>query len=200
MRSRKITNPYTMQIKNLEIHISRRKIRNVNLYIRPPHGEILVTAPYRVEDEYIRAFILRKYDWIRLHQERLLARQQMKQQYSNNNGKRTFTTEEVELLYQKILFYASKWEPVMGVHCTHWTIRDMKTRWGSCSVGKATIRINLQLAGKPDECLEYIIVHELTHLLEPSHNRVFHAYMTRFLPDWKQRDQILKMSEYSVIY
>ena len=79
----------------------------------------------------------------------------------------------------------------MGVNATNWTFRYMKTRWGSCTVNTGRIRINTRLAFYPDECLEYIVVHELCHLIEPSHNKRFHAYMTKFLPDWKIRKKKL---------
>ena len=60
----------------------------------------------------------------------------------------------------------------------------MKTRWGSCNPRTGSIRLNTELAKKPRECLEYIVVHEMAHLLEPTHNRHFVALMDRFLPHW----------------
>jgi predicted metal-dependent hydrolase len=61
----------------------------------------------------------------------------------------------------------------------------MKTHWGSCNYGRQTIRLNTELAKKPPECLEYVIVHEMIHLIEPSHNRNFYRLMNQFLPSWK---------------
>ena len=61
----------------------------------------------------------------------------------------------------------------------------MRTKWGSCTPEQLSIRINLELAKKPRECLEYIVVHELTHLLEPTHNSRFTALMTRYMPKWR---------------
>lgn len=78
-----------------------------------------------------------------------------------------------------------KWEKIIGVKSSGFTIRDMKTRWGTCNIRSANICLNLQLAKKPERCLEYVIVHELVHLLEHSHNRIFKGYMDRFLPDWR---------------
>ena len=74
------------------------------------------------------------------------------------------------------------------------TIRDMKTIWGSCSTKTGRIRINLQLAVYPDECIEYVVVHELCHLLEPSHNARFKQFMKKFLPDWKERKKLLNQT------
>ena len=94
-------------------------------------------------------------------------------------------------LKQKIYFLIPQWEKKIGVSVEQSTVRKMKTKWGSCTPVSRTIRINLELAKKPPECLEYIVVHELTHLLEPSHNRRFIALMDRFLPKWRMyRDEL----------
>jgi predicted metal-dependent hydrolase len=77
-----------------------------------------------------------------------------------------------------------KWEKIMGVEVEKLFVRRMKTRWGSCNIQKRTIRVNTSLATKPVECLEYIVVHELAHLLEPSHNGRFKGLMDKFLPAW----------------
>lgn len=77
------------------------------------------------------------------------------------------------------------WEPRLGVSVAEWRIREMKTRWGTCSIKARRIWLNLELATKPPECLEYLVVHELVHLLEPSHNARFKALMDRHLPDWR---------------
>lgn len=79
-----------------------------------------------------------------------------------------------------------KWEAAMGVKAGQCYVQRMKTRWGSCNPRTRSIRLNSDLAKKPRECLEYIVVHELVHLLEPSHNARFIALMDQFLPNWKQ--------------
>ncbi|HMP73543.1 MAG TPA: SprT family zinc-dependent metalloprotease [Kiritimatiellia bacterium] len=81
----------------------------------------------------------------------------------------------------------SKWEPVMGVTVSKYHVRRMKTLWGSCTPGKRSIRINTDLAKKPIECLEYIVVHEMAHLLEASHNARFIHLMDTFMPTWRLR-------------
>ena len=67
----------------------------------------------------------------------------------------------------------------------------MKTKWGSCNHHASTIRLNTELAKKPAECLEYIVVHELVHLLEPTHNARFVAAMDRLMPNWQHHRQVL---------
>lgn len=78
-----------------------------------------------------------------------------------------------------------KWEPLMGVNVNRFFVQRMKTRWGSCNPEAGNIRLNTELAKKPRECLEYILVHEMAHLIEPSHNPRFVALMDRFMPQWK---------------
>lgn len=85
----------------------------------------------------------------------------------------------------------AKWEMIMGVAVEKFYVRRMKTKWGSCNIKKRTIRLNTNLAKKPPECLEYIIVHEMVHLLEPSHNGRFKSLMNDYLPKWKQYQDIL---------
>ncbi len=79
----------------------------------------------------------------------------------------------------------NKWEETMGVQVYEFGVKKMKTKWGSCNRADKRIWLNLELAKKPVECLEYIIVHEMVHLLERNHNDRFVALMDRFMPKWK---------------
>ena len=77
---------------------------------------------------------------------------------------------------------AAPYERALGVHASAWSLRRMKTRWGSCTPKTARMRLNLQLAAYPPQCLSYVVAHELTHLLEPSHNARFHALLKSVCP------------------
>ncbi|NLK68563.1 MAG: M48 family metallopeptidase [Clostridiaceae bacterium] len=79
----------------------------------------------------------------------------------------------------------AKWEETIGVEAESVRVKNMLTRWGTCNTKDKRIWFNLQLAKKPIECLEYVVVHELVHLLEKSHNSVFVGYMDTYLPDWR---------------
>ena len=79
----------------------------------------------------------------------------------------------------------ARWQPLLGVRVKQFFVQRMKTRWGSCNHRARTIRLNSELAKKPRECLEYVLVHELVHLLEPTHNARFVALMDRFMPRWE---------------
>jgi hypothetical protein len=89
----------------------------------------------------------------------------------------------------------AKWEPLMGVKVQKVFVQRMKTKWGSCNPASASIRLNTDLAKKPRECLEYIVVHEMVHLLEPTHNSRFVALIEQFIPKWQfYRKFIAKLS------
>ena len=78
-----------------------------------------------------------------------------------------------------------KWESILNVSVRHFSIRSMKTRWGSCTPKTRCIRFNLELVKRAPECLEYIVVHELIHLLEASHNSKFKSLMDTYYPKWE---------------
>lgn len=86
----------------------------------------------------------------------------------------------------------ARWERALGVRAARISYRSMKTRWGSCSTKPRTIRLNSELARLDPACLEYVLVHELVHLLEPSHNARFKALMDRHLPTWRATREALK--------
>lgn len=79
----------------------------------------------------------------------------------------------------------AKCERIVSVTADDWRIKDMRTRWGTCNIPERRIWLSLQLAKKTPECLEYVIIHELVHLLERSHNERFRLFMDRFCPDWR---------------
>ena len=85
----------------------------------------------------------------------------------------------------------ARWQPLLDVRAERFFVQRMKTKWGSCNHKARTIRLNTELAKKPTECLEYIVVHELVHLLEPTHNARFVALMDRFMPKWQFHRQVL---------
>lgn len=83
-------------------------------------------------------------------------------------------------------------EAAAGQHCEDWRIRKMNTRWGSCSIQTRRIRLSLQLAEMPEECLRYVMTHELGHFVTRFHNAIFRAWMTRVLPDWRKTEKLMK--------
>ncbi len=90
-----------------------------------------------------------------------------------------------QLLREEAEPLIEQWERRLGVTVNRLFVRRMRTLWGSCSPRKQTIRLNAELARRPRECLEYIVVHEMVHLLEPSHNERFYALLESEMPDWR---------------
>lgn len=91
----------------------------------------------------------------------------------------------VEQMRDKLAEIIPAYEKVVGHHASEWRFRRMKTRWGSCHIQKAKICLNIQLAEMPIECLEYVVVHELTHLHEAGHNKRFWQLAEQFYPCYK---------------
>tara|TARA_Y100001980_G_C14192928_1_gene59486 strand:- start:39 stop:497 length:459 start_codon:yes stop_codon:yes gene_type:complete len=88
----------------------------------------------------------------------------------------------------------AKWEKKIGVKSNEFGVKKMRTKWGTCNTEAKRIWLNLELAKKPKECIEYIIVHELVHLLERSHNQNFVKFMNQFMPKWRfYRDELNRL-------
>ena len=182
--TRSKTQSYELTIEDVTILVTKKRMRNMYLRIKKEDGTVLISAPLQTSDEHIRRFATDRIDWIRSYQQKYAsAKQQRMERY-------TPSPAEIKLqklaLKKKVEKLVAKWEPVMGVKVSGITIRQMKTRWGSCNVKTHHININLALAKKTPECLEYVVVHEMTHILEPSHNQIFWNYMTKFYPNWKR--------------
>ncbi|MGJ0290552.1 M48 family metallopeptidase [Aliarcobacter cryaerophilus] len=87
----------------------------------------------------------------------------------------------------------TKWKSTIGVKIDSWQIQKMKTKWGSCNIEAKRLLFNLELAKVPIECIEYIVVHEILHLLERHHNDIFKALMDKYVTDWQSRKESLKL-------
>ena len=90
-----------------------------------------------------------------------------------------------ERLKEIVPALVKKWQKTMSVSPHEFAIKKMKTNWGTCNIEAKRIWLNLELAKKPEHCIEYIVVHEMVHLLERNHNDRFISYMNKFLPEWK---------------
>lgn len=175
---------YSFEVDGVAIAVTKKRMKNMYLRIKKEDGSVLISAPHQMSDARIRAFAAARIDWIKKYQ----------QKYAGAKERRTEnkTLDNAELTRQKCLLkgeverLVARWEPVMDVRVSGITIRQMKTRWGSCNVRTHHININLALLQKPPECLEYVVVHEMMHILEASHNAVFWGYMTQFYPEWKR--------------
>ena len=168
-------------VDEFEVWILRKRIKNINLHVKPPDGRIEVSAPLRVDTSFVRAFVREKRDWILRQQKRIAASPQGRAAVASPDEVAQWR-EVVQAFVPPLI---AKWEPIMGVKAGKIAYRNMTSRWGSCQPSTGRICINVRLALYPPECLEYVVVHELCHLLERGHGPRFHALMDAFLPDWK---------------
>ena len=186
-----INNRYT-------IKVTRKRIKNMYLRVKDMDGTLSVSAPYGMSDTEIRKFVESKSDWIERTMQEMLVARQLKEQ---EPVLAPFMERELRLeLKRQLQRLIDKWEPVMGVKSAGFTIKKMRTRWGSCNVKSHHLNFNLLLAKVPPECAEYVVVHELTHLLEPSHNARFWSLMEHYLPESKKlRKQLAGFSAQDMI-
>ena len=156
----------------MEYQLIRKAMKHI--YIRVRDGQVIVTAPYGVSRATIDAFVASKKEWI------------------GKQRRHSVVEPDAERVKVKMDSYFEKWEAFLGVQTKERRVRKMKTRWGSCNVKERRIWLSSYLGAYPEECLEYVIVHELCHLLERGHNARFYRLVESCLPDWKERRAKLK--------
>ncbi|HJD29639.1 MAG TPA: M48 family metallopeptidase [Candidatus Blautia avicola] len=176
-----------IQIKGENIRVEKKKIKNLYLRISPADGAIRISAPERMSIKQIENFVLDKWDWIQTTRERLdRVREEKSASQLTEDEKQAQKEACKKKLLEVLPQVIRKCERITGLHALEWKLRDMKTRWGSCNIQKKRIWLNIQLAAYPRECLEYVVTHELVHLLVPGHGKEFWAYMDRFFPEWRR--------------
>ena len=177
---------YTIVVDGISVRVVLKRMKSIRLRVAPT-GEVSVSAPYGTGESRIRSFVSSKLGWIR--------RQQAQQ--ANSPAARAERASKQEIEQWRAVVKAcvpplvAEWEQILGVKVKKLDYRNMKSRWGSCQPETGRVCINIRLALYPPECLEYVVVHELCHLLEPNHGAGFKTLMTKVMPDWKQRERIL---------
>ncbi len=172
-----------LNIAGVRVQLTRKRIRGVHMRLAEA-GEVLrISAPPEVTHAELERFVRQHKSWIEQQRAELAVSPMARAE--------TATPDEVaawrEVVSACVPPLVAAWEPIMGVKAGKLAYRNMKSRWGSCQPATGRICINVRLALYPPECLEYVVVHELCHLLERGHGPRFHALMDRFMPDWKER-------------
>lgn len=224
----------TLKIGSIDIEIHRKDVKNLNITVHPPSGDVRVSAPLSMSETSVRMAIIGRLAWIKKQQadfkeQRRQSKREMMsgeshylwgkhyrlnviEQYGKHAIKKNgqwldlyvspnssvdnrrkviddFYRVELKAALDDLLI---EWQKRLDVKMNAYGIRKMKTKWGSCNTDTARTLFNLELAKKPYECLEYIVVHELVHLLVRTHNDEFKALMDLHILDWKQRKALLK--------
>jgi len=214
-------------ISGIPIDVQKKNIKNMHLYVKPPDGHVIISAPQTMDDKAIEIYARTNLSWIKKqiqqyqNQPRSSKRQYVsgetiyvwgKQyfiQFIPDNKKNSFllqgntaflsmnsesTVKQREsfvreqyrlMLKQEIERLLPKWERITDLHCDSWQTKYMVTRWGTCNAEKKKLWFNLQLAQKPIECLEFVILHELIHFHTRKHDATFIAYMDLYMPNWR---------------
>ena len=182
-RKKKQLPPEVFEVDGIEVRLSHKSVKNLNLRISRDGDHVEVSAPKWMHREEVADFVLRKQDWIRTQMERI-SETPMAQASAASPAQVAQWKAVVQACVPALI---AAWEPIMGVKAGKLAYRNMTSRWGSCQPSTGRICINVRLALYPPECLEYVVVHELCHLLERGHGPKFHQLMDTFMPDWKQR-------------
>lgn len=211
--------PLTTPDGVIVVAVERKRVRNLNLRVRAD-GSVYLSIPMRARKADAQDFLMRRSGWIAQHvrarHERLGAAAEQKHDGRIPLwGKLVPLDEELDCagiphpgtaaetealtaaLYRHELARAlpdvtCRAERLMGVAATSWQVRAMTSRWGSCTPARRTIRINANLAAYPPACLEFVVVHELVHLIEPSHNARFHMLLDCYCPENRELARTLK--------
>lgn len=175
------------------VRITKKKVRNTNLRIRPEEPQILyVSIPHSMTYEAAGRLLEepRIIRWAGNHQKKF--RETPQKQEIQENGSALQAARYRELLQEMLPELFRKWEEILGVSCSKVTIRDTRSQWGSCSLRTKNISVSVWLGAFPKECVEYVVVHELAHLLEAGHNARFYGILDQYYPNWRSCRERLK--------
>ena len=217
-----------IRLKEIQILVTRKSVKNVHLSVHPPRGRVTLVAPLETRLDVARAYAITKLPWIRAQQEnfRKQAREAPRRFVEREShylwGRRYLMSvvehdakpavkldhrrirlhvrpgsskaKRAEVIHEwhKTLLHAAvpslikKWEARLGVRVSRYFLQRMKTKWGGCNPRSRHIRLNTELIKKPKDLLEYVIVHEMVHLLEPTHSERFQDLLSKHYPSWRE--------------
>ncbi len=198
---------YILQARGIDVEVERKRVRRINLRVRPD-GTVRMSVPWHMGRAAAEAFLAGHEEWLAGALARAGARAEEAASREAAGqvplwGRLVSWDDVPEKLWRaevvaRLGDAAARAEAALGVHASGWQLRDMKTRWGSCTPGTAKIRINIRLAAYPPTCLDYVVVHELAHLLEPSHNARFHQIVARAYPNEAAARRLLRQDPWDL--
>ena len=180
--------PEHREVCGVEYALLRGGVRNLNIRIHPD-GSVRVSAPRRVPLRTVDAFVAQRADWIRSAQSRLAARE-------NARTAEPPLPDFAQALAQMTAL-CRKWYPYFAASCPKGAmprirVRDMTSRWGSCSLKTGTLCFARRLCVMPPPAQEYVVVHEFCHFAHPDHSPAFWAAVEKALPDYRTGKQMLR--------
>ena len=174
---------FFINFNNLPIEVTKKEVKNISIRIIPPHGTIRMSIPLFISNDKIISFLESKREWIINSRNRVITK-------AKNEPKLDFNqSQDFINSFPPIL---EKWENKMGLKASKVKLQVMKSCWGSCRYQTKAISFNLKLATKPLECTEYVIIHELAHIVHPNHSQEFWKLVGKYCPDYKRIRALLK--------
>lgn len=146
-------------------------------------GRVIVRAPMRMPKREIDAFVAAQGEWIRRHREQMRAREAARETIALTPERVSTLMEKGRQVLPKLVW---QWAEILGVTPAGITLTNAATRWGSCGANRR-VCFSIRALALPERCLEYVVVHELAHLVEHNHSARFYAVVERALPDWRER-------------
>lgn len=181
-------------IENIPISFTRKNIRNINLRVVYPDGEVRLSAPMLTSMKRVEKFVSERKDWILSSQKKVIERSKSKINRTNylfeNCSNEKEIKEQKKWYSQELLEqakpYFEKWKNETGLSPEKIVVRWPKTLWGTCDKQKKKIMLNGQLVAMDKKYLDYVVLHELTHLKYANHGENFKNFMTKYMPNWKE--------------
>ncbi|RUO36618.1 M48 family metallopeptidase [Aliidiomarina sanyensis] len=174
---------YVLNVADVSIEVTRKVMKNVRLRVVGSEGRVRVSAPHCYPESALREFLHERLPWIRKQQTRL--RHAPTQTPIDNSPE---ARRKLAALIEK---YLPLWEQRLGVKASGFGVRAMQTRWGSCNVRTRKIWLSMMLAHRDEALIEYVLVHELIHLIEVRHSARFYQIMEQAIPRWKELHRAL---------
>lgn len=164
-----------IEVDGISVEVERKRVRTMRMVVKAPDARVRVIVPWLLGYADAENFVRRKMDWVLEHRARILAVPKPEPLDPMEALARLRP-----ILNERIPYWAERF----GESGFTWTIRRMKTRWGTCNYVKRKLTFNLELVRVPQDCIDYVIVHELCHFLVPNHGPQFKALMTERFPSW----------------
>lgn len=179
MASKKIYSKDTMELGQFTVSLICKDVKHTTLKIKAPFMAEVVYGLNTLLEE-AEDFAIENYNWM------IKKSIELNKNLAEPSTFIPYSPEEREAFTARLKERLPYWEEKMGLRARRVTIKLMKTRWGSCNKRTACLSINLALCRESDEALDYIIVHELSHLVEANHSPRFWSIVERFCPEWKR--------------
>lgn len=174
---------YEIEYNREKIPYTLIKAKIKNMYIHIKDGNVIVKAPNRLKEKYIHDFVNRKAKWIY---------EKMKEDKAKPKIQDEIEQKDIERLSKIVKESVKKYSITLGVAPKKVRIKDIKYAWGSCS-SKRNISINMQLAKKEEKVIEYVVLHEMCHLLYMNHSKDFWKLVERYMPRYKEYKKMLSI-------